>query len=273
MNWSNFFDGIDGFQFKNSALVAGVFDTSTPLISVYGRGDVGHTFDIINKEPSHKFSNSGIRKLMRARMLNIPCVDLVGWEDKEYLLYHGDYYDIKKYVDNKVLEAVALTGAYDVKSIKADIVSMSRAFTRSNQKRSNVEAYEAASIFGVNNIDLTAIDCSFVNVANLKNSRIAVINTSETSVYNIQDSNIYILNKDNVKIDFAKNCTVIVGEHLRNIEIQGSYNVRIIVFSGDFKLKENNNVNITFSMYSEADREMMEALKRKAELHRRITCR
>lgn len=273
MNWSNFFDGIDGFQFKNSALVAGVFDTRTPLISVYGRGDVGHTFDIINKEPSHKFSNSGIRKLMRARMLNIPCVDLVGWEDKEYLLYHGDYYDINKYVDNKVLEAVALTGAYDVKSIKADIVSMSRAFTRSNQKRSNVEAYEAASIFGVDNIDLTAIDCEFVNVANLRNSRIAVINVCEAYVYNVQECNIYILDKDNVKIDFAKNCTVIVGEHLKSIEIQDSYSVRVIMFSGDFKLKEKENVNITFSMYSEADKEMIKALKRKAELHRRIKCR
>ena len=273
MNWSNFIDGLDSFQFKDSTLVAGVFDTSTPLISVYGRGDVGHTFDIINKEPSHKFSDSGIKKLMRARMLNIPCVDLVGWEDKEYLLYHGNYYDIKKYLDNKVLEAIALTSAYDVKSIKANIVAMTRVFTRSNQKRSNIEAYEAASILGGNNIDLTAIDCDFVDVANLKNSRIAVINTCETCIYNIRDSNIYILDKDNVKIDFANNCTVIVGEHLRNIEIQCSYNVRIIVFSGDFKLKDNNTVNLTFSMYSEADKEMMEALKRKAELHRKINCK
>ena len=100
MNWSNFFDGLDSFQFKNSELVAGVFDTDTPLISVYGRGDVGATYKIINKEPSHKFSDNGIKKLMRARMLNIPCIDLVGWEDKEYILYHGNYLDIKKYIND-----------------------------------------------------------------------------------------------------------------------------------------------------------------------------
>ena len=273
MNWSNFFDGLDSFQFKDSELVAGVFDTDTPLISVYGRGDVGATYKIINKEPSHKFSDSGIKKLMRARMLNIPCIDLVGWEDKEYILYHGNYLDIKKYINDKVLEAIAITGAYDLKSVKASVAALMHIFANNNKHRISVEAYEAVSISDGNNIDLTAIDCEFVNVANLRNSRIAVINTFETYVYNIQDSNIYILDKDNVKIDFANNCTVIVGEHLRSIEIQDSYNVRFIVFSGDFKLRENNTANIKFSMYSEADVEMMEALKRKAELHRRIKCR
>lgn len=269
MNWSNFFDGLDSFQFRNSELVAGVFDTDTPLISVYGRGDIGQTYEVINKEPSHKFSDSGIRKLMRARMLNIPCVDLVGWEDKEYLLYHGNGLDIKKYINNRVLEAIAITGAYDLKSVKASIVSMMHIFTSNTKNRISVEAYEAVSISDGNNIDLTSIDCEFANVTNLRNSRIAVINACEAYVYNVQECNIYILDKDNVKIDFATNCTVIVGGHLKSIEIQDSYNVRIIVFSGDFKLRENNTANITFSMYSEADVEMMEALKRKAELHRK----